>query len=128
MQLLHMKPQLCWLRRAYWKYVDERQTITCVTDVSHYYVSERRKSGGRERSVEREAAERRAGVTKIGLSGELCRSRSAHMLCFSSTRYGTRRVLEYQIKIPHYSLMLPFSTSVRHFATAVGICAATNPL
>ena len=41
------------------------------------------KSGERERSVEREAAERRAGVTKIGLSGEreIGRSCSAHMLC-----------------------------------------------
>ena len=40
------------------------------------------KSGERERSGEREAAERRAGVTKIGLSSEreIGRSRSAHML------------------------------------------------
>jgi len=36
-----------------------------------------------ERSVEQEAAEQTAGVTKIGLSAELQigRSRSAHMLC-----------------------------------------------
>jgi len=40
------------------------------------------KSVERERSGEREAAERRAGVTKIGLSDEreIGRSRSAHML------------------------------------------------
>ena len=40
------------------------------------------KSGERELSGEREAAERRAGVTKIGLISEreIGRSHSAHML------------------------------------------------
>jgi len=44
--------------------------------------SRKRLSG--ERSVEREAAERRAGVTKISLSAErqIGRSRSAQMLCY----------------------------------------------
>jgi len=62
----------------------------CITDVSQYSVrqsgAERErgsgKSGERERRGEQEAAQRKAGVTKIGLSAqwEIGRSRSAHML------------------------------------------------
>ena len=45
-----------------------------------------RKTLERERSMEWEAAERRAGVTEIDLSTErqIVRSRSTHMLCFAS--------------------------------------------
>ena len=51
----------------------------------HVSGAERERDSGKsgERSGEREAAERRAGVTKIGLSGEreIGGSRSAHILC-----------------------------------------------
>jgi len=69
----------------------------CITDVSQYVKVEQctereraqrgsGKSGERERRGEREAAERRAGVTKIGLSGDSGKSAAHAPLTCSDQR------------------------------------------